>query len=239
MKGQHQEMFSETERKLREDICRIAKMMYAREFIGGPAGNISARLDEDRFLLTPSVPFKQLLSPEQLIIIDSEGRKVGPHTDANRDLTPTSEVPMHLAAYNTRAEVGGVLHGHLSYCVALTAAGKTIRPQVLTEAMLFLGDIGVADYATPTTQQLGDNVAKVVVDHDCVILPYHGVIVAGRDVWAAAAKMEVLEQAAQINCLVNQIGGEKPLAREHIAGMLALREKMGMNLPSDTNLLED
>ena len=82
-------------------------------------------------------------------------------------------------------------------------------------------------------------IAKVVVDHDCVILPYHGVIVAGRDVWAAAAKMEVLEQAAQINCLVNQMGGEKPLANEHIAGILALREKMGMNLPSDANLLEN
>lgn len=232
-------MFSDKERKLREDICQVAKMMYAREFIGGPAGNISARLDDDRFLLTPSLPFKQLHSPEQLIIIDSTGKKVGPHTDANRDLTPTSEVPMHMAAYHTRPDVGGVLHGHLSYCVALTAAGKTIRPQVLTEGMLFLGDIGVADYATPTTQELGDNVAAVVVDHDCIILPYHGVIVVGADVWAAAAKMEVLEQTAQINCLVNQMGGEKPMSRQRIAGMLALREKMGMNLPSDTNLLDD
>ncbi|MCP4378885.1 MAG: class II aldolase/adducin family protein [bacterium] len=231
-------MISKDELKLREDICQIAKMMYAREFIGGPAGNISARLDEDRFLLTPSTPFKQLLTPEQLIIIDSSGKKVGPHTDANRDLNPTSEVPMHLAAYHTRSDVGAVLHGHLSYCVALTAAGKTIRPQVMTEAMLFLGDIGVASYATPTTQELGDNVARVVVDHDCVILPYHGVIVASTDLWAAAAKMEVLEQAAQINCLVNQMGGEKPLDPEHIAGMLALRKKMGMDLPSDANLLK-
>ena len=64
-------MFSDTERKLREDICQVAKMMYAREFIGGPAGNISARLDEDRFLLTPSKPFKQLHTPEHLIIIDA------------------------------------------------------------------------------------------------------------------------------------------------------------------------
>jgi len=232
-------MFSDKERKLREDICQVAKMMYAREFIGGPAGNISARLDEDRFLLTPSKPFKQLLTPEHLIIIDSTGVKVGPHTDANRDLTPTSEVPMHLAAYNNRPDVGAVLHGHPSYCVAMTAAGKTIRPHVLTEGMLFLGDIGVADYATPTTQELGDNVGKVVVDHDCVILPYHGVIVAGADLWTALAKLEVLEQTAQINCLVNQMGGEKPMPRENIEGMLALREKMGMNLPSDANLLND
>ena len=123
--------------------------------------------------------------------------------------------------------------------VAMTAVGKTIRPHVLTEGMLFLGDIGVADYATPTTQELGDNVGKVVVDHDCVILPYHGVIVAGTDLWTALAKLEVLEQTAQINCLVNQMGGEKPMPRRNIEGMLALREKMGMNLPSDANLLSD
>ncbi len=231
-------MFPQTQRKLREDICQIAGMMYAREFIGGPAGNISARLGADRFLMTPSLPFKQLLTPEQLIVVDSDGKKVGPHNDANRDLAPTSEVPMHLAAYKTRPDVGGVLHGHLSYCVAMTAAGKTIRPHVLTEGMLFLGDIGVADYATPTTQELGDNVAKIVVDHDCVILPYHGVIVAGADIWSAMAKMEVLEQTAQINCLVNQMGGEKPMPRKNIEGMLELRKKMGMNLPSDANLLE-
>ena len=115
---------------------------------------------------------------------------------------------------------------------------KTIRPHVLNEGILLLGDIGVADYATPTTQELGDNVARVVVDHDCVILPYHGVIVASTDIWAALAKMEVLEQTAQINCLVNQIGGEKPMPRENIEGMLQLRKKMGMNLPSDANLLE-
>jgi len=231
-------MFPETELKLRQDICHIAKLMYAREFIGGPAGNISARLDEDRFLLSPSIPFKQMLTPDQLIIIDSAGKKVGPHTDANRELNPTSEVPMHLAAYRTRPDANGVVHGHPSYCVALTAAGKQIRSQVLTEAMLFLGEIGVARYATPTTEELGDKVAEVVSDHDCVILPYHGVIVVGKDVWSAAAKLEVLEQAAQINCLVNQMGGEKPIAREHVQAMLELRKKMGMDLPSDTNLLK-
>lgn len=230
--------FSENERKLREDICAIARMMYARQFIGGPAGNISARLDDDRFLLTPSTPFKQLLQPEQLIVIGANGDKRGPQTEASRPFRPTSEVPMHLEMYRRRPDVGGVVHGHPTYCVALTAAGKPIRPHVLTEAMLFLGDIGVADYAMPTTQALAENVGRVVVDHDCIVLPYHGVIVAGRDVWEACSKLEVLEQAAEINCLVNQMGGEKPLDRRHVEGMLELREKMGMQRPSDGRLLE-
>ena len=229
---------SEDHQPLREAVCCIAKMMYGREFIGGPSGTISARLEEDRFLFTPSVPFKQLLEPEQLIIVDGDGRKVGPDAGPAEDLQPTSETPMHLAVYRARPDVGGVVHAHPSYCVALTAAGKPIRPHVLTEAMLFVGDVGMAEYATPTTAELGKKVAAVVVDHDCVVLPYHGVIVAGSDVWKAYAKLEVLEQAAQINCLVNQMGGEKPLEREHVAAMLKLRVQMGMNLPSDSSLLE-
>ncbi len=225
------------ERKSREDMCCIAAMMYAKRFLCGPAGNISARIGPERILMTPSVFFKQRLTPEQLIVVDMEGAKVEPITDANRDLKPTSELPMHLAAYRERPDVGGVVHGHLSYCVALTVAGKEIRSQVLTEAMLFLGKIGVAEYATPTTGELGDAVARVVRGHDSVVLPYRGVIVAGRDMGDANAKREVLEQAAEINCLVNQMGGEIPLAKQHVEAMMKLREEMGMQMPGDSELL--
>lgn len=221
----------------REDMCCIAGMMYAKRFLCGPAGNISARIGSERILMTPSVFFKQKLTPEQLIVVNMQGEKVDPVTDANRDLNPTSELPMHLAAYRERPDVGGVVHAHPSYCVALTVAGKEIRSQVLTEAMLFLGKIGVAGYATPTTGELGEAVARVVRGHDCVVLPYHGVIVAGKDMWDAYAKLEVLEQAAEINCLVNRMGGEIPLAKEHVEEMMKLREEMGMKMPGDTELL--
>jgi L-fuculose-phosphate aldolase len=223
--------------KLREDICTIAGMMYAKELLCGPAGNISARIDDERILMTPSAYFKQRLAPEQLIVVNMQGKKVEPITDASRDLGPTSEVPMHLAIYRERPDVRGVVHGHPSHCVALTVAGKEIRSQVLTEAMLFLGKVGIADYATPTTAELGDAVGRVVRKTDAVVLPYHGVIVAGKDVWDACAKIEVLEQAAQINCLVNQMGGEIPLAAENVRRMMELREKMGMSLPGDAELV--
>ena len=230
--------FSDKEYQLRKDMCEIAGMMYAKGFIGGPAGNISARLDEERFLMTPSIFFKHRLQPEQLIVVDGEGKKVGPETEATKGLNPTSEVPMHTTIYRKRPDVNGIVHAHPSCCVALTAAGKDIRPHVMTESMLFLGDIAVAEYATPTTVELGENVGKVVTDSDCVILPYHGAIVAGRDMWDACAKLEVLEQAAEICCLVNQMGGEKPLANEYVADMLRLRDKMGMSMPGDKNLLK-
>ena len=230
--------FSEKEQKLREDMCAIVQMMYNRQYIGGPAGNISAKIEEDRFLLTPSTPFKQLLKPEELIVIDGTGQKVGPKTEFNKHYQPTSEVPMHLEIYKARPNATGIVHTHPTYCVARTSAGKAIRPQDLCEGMLFLGEIGMAEYATPTSIELGNNVAKVAVDHECIVIPYHGVIIAGKDMWDAYSKMEVLEQVAQINCVVDQLGGQKPMSKKNISEILDLRSKMNMSLPSDQNLLK-
>lgn len=226
------------EHQLRQDMCEIARMMYDRDLICGPAGNISAKLAKGRFLITPSLFFKQRLTPDQLIIVDDQGKKIGTSTSENKDLQPTSETSMHTQTYKNRPDVGAVLHAHPTYCVALSVAGKKIRPQVLTEAMLFLGDIGIANYKTPTTDQLGKEVGRLMRSHDCVLLPYHGVTVAGKDIWEACAKLEVLEQTAKICTLAAQLGGAQPLAQSHVEEMLKLRYRWGLAKPSDPNLLD-
>ena len=227
----------EKEKQLREDICKIARMMYDKDLISGPAGNISARLDENTFLLTPSMPFKQFMTPDQLITVDLNGDKCGIETEANKNLKPTSEVPMHLEAYKLRPDIEGIVHAHPPYTVALTAAGKKFNSKVQTEAMLFLGSVGVADYATPTTDKLGETVAAKVKDYNTIILPYHGAFVAGKTVWDAYSNLEILEFAAKVNYLVYSMGSEAPLPEEHVREMLGLREKWGMALPSDKELL--
>ena len=112
---------TEKEKQLREDICKIAKMMYEKNLISGPAGNISARLDETTFLLTPSMPFKQFMTPDQLITVDLNGQKCGTETEANKNLKPTSEVPMHLEAYKLRPDINGIVHAHPAHICALTS----------------------------------------------------------------------------------------------------------------------
>ena len=75
--------------------------MYERGLIVATDGNISARLNDNTVLITPSGLCKGLMTPDQLITIDMAGRKVGPDTAANKDLKPTSEITMHLEAYNS------------------------------------------------------------------------------------------------------------------------------------------
>lgn len=228
---------TEKEKQLREDICQIARMMYDKDLISGPAGNISARLDENTFLLTPSMPFKQFMTPDQLITVNLAGEKCGTETEANKNLRPTSEVPMHLEAYKIRPDIHGIVHAHPAHVVALTSAGKAFRSEVQTEAMLFLGSVAVADYATPTTAALGSTVAAKVIDHNCIILPHHGAFVAGKTVWDAYSNMETLEFAAKVNYLVYSMGGDNPIPLEYKKEILAVREKMGMAMLSDNELL--
>ncbi|MDO9545642.1 MAG: class II aldolase/adducin family protein [Pelolinea sp.] len=227
------------EAQLRDDICHICAMMYSRGLIRGPSGNVSARLDKDRILLTPGGVMKFDLKPEQLIIVNLDGEKVGPHNDINRDLKPTSELPMHLEVYHRRPDVGGVVHAHTSYVVALTVAGLSLRPQVLTEGMLFLGVVPNAPYGTPTTTELSNSIIEFIPDHDVIILPYHGSITFGHDVWQAFSRTEVLEQVAEIQYLTSQLGGEKQLSKPNIEKMIELRIKYKHNLPSDHKLLEN
>ncbi len=227
-----------SEEQIRQDICTVCKLMYDRQLIGGPAGNVSVRLDENRFLMTPSIAFKQFLTPDQIIIVDTEGKKVGPHTPANQDLRPTSETSMHLQVYQNRPDVISVVHAHPTNCVSLTTAGIPLRTQVLTEGMLFLGFVPTAAYGTPTTEELSQSVSELIKQHDAVLLAYHGAITVGKDLWSAYSRMEVLEQTAAIQIQTTILGGEVLLARPWIEKLLELRGRMGMSAPGDTRLLD-
>ena len=226
------------EDKARNDICSVCRMMYDQGLIGGPAGNVSARIGPERVLLTPSMPFKQFLQPEQIIAVDLDGRRVGPETEANRGLRPSSELPTHLDTYRLRPDIGGIVHAHPTYCVALSTAGIALRTNVLIEGMVYLGFVPTADYGMPTTQDLSDTVAEFIVDHNAVVMSYHGALTVGEDVMQAYARMEVLEQVAQIQCIVESLGGEKPLPRDQIAKLLELRRAMGHAAAGDAGLLE-
>lgn len=228
---------SADETQLREQICSICKMMYDRGYIGGPAGNVSARLSETRYLITPSIPFKQLLRPEQMLIVDQSGAKTGPETDAVRGLKPTSEVFMHLEIYQQRPDVGAVVHAHPTFCVALTSAGKPMNTQVLTEGMIFLGSVPTAEFGAPTTQELVDSISELVKTHDAVLLSHHGALTLGKTLLEAYARMEVLEQVAQVQSVVEQLGGMKRLPDVQVRKILEVRKKMGMSLTSDEELL--
>ena len=167
------------ESALREEIVLVGKLMYERGLIVATDGNISARLDDDTVLITPSGLCKGLMTSDQLITIDMAGRKVGLDTPANKDLKPTSEITMHLEAYKQRPDVLSVVHAHPPHAIALSIVGISLADCMLPEAIVFLGLTPTTPYATPSSEENARAIREVIAGHDALVLQRHGSLTVG------------------------------------------------------------
>jgi L-fuculose-phosphate aldolase len=177
---------------LRKALVRAGRELHGRAMTPGAAGNLSARLDGDRFLITPSGAAKGRLRPADLLIVDAAGRLV---EGAGR---PSSETPMHLAIYRRFPHVGAVVHAHPPAATALAITHRAIAVEALPEALFALGSVPSVPYLPPTSPELGEAVAAALDEGDGCLLLNHGAVTIGRTVAEALGKMEVLEALADV-----------------------------------------
>ena len=215
------------ESKLREQICHIGRLLYQNNLIDSGSGNISARLAPGRVLCTPSGLAKGFMRPEQLIIVNLEGERIDTPNEANADLGPTSELPMHLECYRQRDDVRGVVHAHPPNAVALTLTGHGFSECVIPEAIVLLGAIPVTPYATPSGNENRDAVSQLVREHDAIMLAYHGSLTVADNLWEAYLLLETLEHTAKILAAARSIGPIVPLPAHQVRKLFALRKQLG------------
>lgn len=227
------------EQELREQICEIGRLMRQYNYAEGTSGNISARLDDERILATPSGLAKGRMTPDQLIVVDMNGEKVGPCTCANQDLNPTSEILLHLECYRQRPDVNGVVHAHPPTAVALTCVGVSMEQCILPEVVIMLGLVPTAPYAAPCGAENRDSVCDLIPTHDAIMLANHGSLTMGADVWTAYLRLEVLEQFANVLYRTHQLGGTKPLPIDEVEKLLELRRRNGLAHPHDEELFRE
>ncbi len=216
------------ESALREEIVRIGRLMYDRGLTVSNDGNLSARLDENRVLVTPSGLCKGMMCAEQMIVVDMHGNKVGPATAANRNLGPTSETPMHLEAYRQRPDVQAVVHAHPPLTVALSIAGVSLAACMLPEVVVNLGIVPTTKYATPASEENVGAIRELIVGHDGIVLQRHGTLTVGRDLMEAFMRLETLEQIAQITLILQLLGKGQPLSPDQVSKLLGNRKKLGL-----------
>jgi len=140
---------AQSEYRLRQEIVEVGRRMYDKGLISASEGNISARLDDDRLLITPSGLHKGFLKTDELLIIDRAGNLLGPRSGSSKKLRPTSELPLHLESYRLRPDIGAVVHAHPPTTIALSIAGIPLAECLLPEVIVFLGLIPTTKYATP------------------------------------------------------------------------------------------
>jgi L-fuculose-phosphate aldolase len=220
------------EHQLRAEIVRIGQLMHARGLLCGFEGNLSARLDDERLLMTPSGLHKGLMREEQLLVVDLEGRIVV-ESEATRGLRPTSELPMHLEAYRRRPDVRAVVHAHPPITVALSIAGVAMDTPLLPEVIVLLGLIPTTDYAMSSSDEGAAAIRRLIADHDALILQRHGTLTVGTTLTVAFMRLETVEQNARIHFMLAQLGADNPLAAHEVRKLLQMRRAMGLERAGD------
>jgi len=152
---------------LRDAIVEVGRRLYSRGYTASNDGNISARLDGNRLLMTPKSVCKGFMSPEMMVVTDLEGRKLA----GDRD--PSSEMQMHLEVYRQRPDANAVVHAHPPTATGFAVAGIPLDRAVLAEVITTLGSVPIADYATPSTKELPEAVRRYVKAHDGMLLANH------------------------------------------------------------------
>jgi L-fuculose-phosphate aldolase len=213
------------EHELRQRIVEIGKLMHQKNFVAAGDGNISARLDRERLLVTPSGYSKGFLDPEQLIVVDSKGERIAPAFGKWRDLKPSSEIRIHLECYRQRADVGAVIHAHPPHAIACTLAGISLAKCVLPEVVYDLGTIPTAPYATPASAEGPLAVRELVKKYDALMLDRHGSVTVGRNLWEAYLRLERVEHSAQVTLAAQQALGRPvtPLSDDAIYKLAEMR----------------
>jgi L-fuculose-phosphate aldolase len=213
-------MNSLDEQAARREIVRIGQLLYERSYVVSSDGNISARLKDGRVIATPTMTCKGRMTEDSLAITDLDGK-------ALNDRRASSELDMHLLIYRDRPDVNAVCHAHPPNGTAFAVAGLAIDQPILSEVILTLGCVPLAEYGTPSTEELSKAMRPLLKHHNALLMANHGAVAYGADLWQAFDRLETLEHTAKIAILARVLGGSKNLPAAAIEKLINVREAAG------------
>lgn len=204
-------------------ICEIGRRMYNRNYVAANDGNISIRVGKNAVLCTPTGVSKGFMTPDMLCKLTMEGEKLSGR------LNPSSEIKMHLRVYRENESVRAVTHAHPPIATSYAIAGIDLDLALLPEAVVLLGKVPIAQYATPGTQEVPDSIAPYCKSHNAVLLANHGALTWGKDILEAYHRLESLEHYASIMMYTTRIiGTYNPLTCDQVTTLIEMRERMGI-----------
>ncbi len=216
--------------KVKEQICEMGRRIYNKGYTDGNGGNISVRVGEDLILCTPTLCCKGFMKPEDICLVDMAAGQLCGYRPR------TSEVRVHIAMMKATG-MNACMHCHPPHCNAFLFAGLVPPNGINPEADIFLGQIPIAPYGTPGTDEVAANVAEAAKSSNVVFMENHGIVCGGRDVeeaeWFAEnadAYCQVLLLAAGHGAPLQQVG------KKSVEDFLKIRAAMGLAIPPGQKL---
>ena len=213
-----------SEYEIKKQICEIGQRIYNKGMVAANDGNISVKISENEFLCTPTGVSKGFMTPEFICKVDRNGKVI----QANKGFKPSSEIKMHMRVYKERPDVNSVVHAHPMYATSFAIAGIPLTEPIMPEAVIALGCVPIAEYGTPSTEEIPDAVSKYVQHYDAVLLENHGALSYSDSLINAYYKMESLEFYAQLLYQSRLLGGPKRLSDAQVQRLYELRRQFGL-----------
>ncbi len=197
---------------LREQVWRLHLQLPKNGLVTWTGGNVSARDPQTGYVvIKPSGVLYDDLCPENMVILDLEGRRV------EGDLKPSSDTASHLYIYRHRADVNGVVHTHSGYATAFAALGRPIPVCLTAMADEFGGPIPCGGFALIGGEEIGKIVVESIGDCPAVLLKNHGVFTVGQTAEKAVKAAVMVEDVARTVWLALQIGQPDEIPAEDVA----------------------
>jgi 3-dehydro-4-phosphotetronate decarboxylase len=184
-----------TEQSLRQQMTTLGLSLFERGYGCGTSGNLSVRLDDGGFLLSPTNASLGRLNPGDLTRLDAAGE----HIDG---LPPTKESWLHLSIYQARSNAHAIVHLHSTFAVALSClSGRNtanILPPVTPYAVMRIGAVPLVPYCRPGDASQTETIIRLATTHRAIMLSNHGPVISGPDLMTAIASAEELEETAKL-----------------------------------------
>ncbi|MCV9945651.1 aldolase [Rhizobium sp. BT-175] len=212
--------------RLREEICRYGRSLFERGLTPGSSGNISLRLEDGGWLVTPTNASLGFLDPARISRLDAEGQLLSGDK-------PTKEIPLHTALYDTRGSARAIVHLHSTHAVALTMLPeidpRAALPPMTPYYLMRAGETALVPYYRPGDPAVADAIRGLAGKYSSVLLANHGPVVAGDSLEAAVFATEELEETAKLYLLLRNLN-PRFLSPAQVADLV---NTFGLDLPSN------
>ena len=198
---------SSRERELRQQIVEIAARAYDRQLMISTEGVVSARLDADSFLITPTGADRRTIAIEDVVLVRNGVREAGK--------LPSRSVKLHAAIYAAHPDINCVMTAQCPNVTAYAITDGQFDSRTIPESFILLRDIPLIPFKTLYTQpqQIAETVS---LSSPVLIIQNDSVLTAGTDILNAFDRLEVAEFSAKSLIDSAEIGALVPIGAEEI-----------------------
>jgi L-fuculose-phosphate aldolase len=211
-------------------LIAACRELTRRGLTYGKSGNISVRCDDQRFFVSPTGMDYESLQVEDIPLVHLDGRWFGSRR-------PSSEWRFHRDIFQSRSDVGAIVHTHSVKATALACNGRGIPAFHYMVAVAGGIDIRCAPYHAFGTQELSDAAVAALKDRRACLLANHGVIATGVDIPRALSLAGEVENLASQYCAALALGEVRILDEPQMRIVLEKFRTYGQQAAVDPDLV--